>query len=86
MAEPAFGNGGFRYSGKSKSEVELVYSIYLPPQVQQLLAQLEAAAPHFESLPDDVEDGDRAQFFRGLLAPVRTLAAEGRVMWVQTDT
>ncbi len=85
MAEPAFGNAGFRYSGKSKGDVDLLYTIYLPPQVRQLLAQLEAVVPHFEALPDE-PDGERDQFFRGLLEPVRAIAAAGRVMWVQTDT
>ncbi len=85
MAEPHFGNAGFRYSGKSKSDVELMYTFYLPAQVKQLLAQLEKAAPHFETLPDE-EGGDRDQFFQGLLEPVKQIVAEGRVMWVQTDT
>jgi hypothetical protein len=85
MTEPKFGGSGFRYSGKSRGDIDLNYTFYLPPQVQQLLKQLEKAVPHFETLPED-EDGDRDQFFRGLLEPVRTLAAEGRVMWVQTDT
>lgn len=85
MAEPQFGNGGFRYSGKSKGDVELLYTFYLPAQVKQLLAQLEKTAPHFETLPVQ-EDGDRDQFFRGLLEPVKRIVAEGRAMWVQTDT
>src|SRR5947209_16181939 len=83
MAEPAFGNSGFRYSGKSRGELELMYTIHLPQQTQRLLHQLEKAVPHFESLPDE-EDGDRAQFFQGLLEPVRRIVASGRVMWVQT--
>ena len=86
MAEPKFGNSGFRSSGKSRGDLELIYTYYLPPQVQQLLQQLEKVAPKFEKLSDDDEEGDRAQFFTGLLEPVRRIAAEGRVMWVQTDT
>lgn len=85
MAEPQFGNAGFRYSGQSKGDVDLLYTFYLPAQVRQLLAQLEKAVPHFETLPED-EEGDRDQFFRGLLDPVKQIAADGRVMWVQTDT
>jgi hypothetical protein len=85
MAEPKFGNSGFRYSGKSRSPLELMYTMYLPAQVKTLLNQLEQAARHFETLPDE-EDGDRAQFFEGLLDPVRNLTEAGRVMWVQTDT
>lgn len=84
MAEPAFGNAGFRYTGKAKGDIDLLYTLYQPPQVRALLAQLEAAAPHFAALPDTA-DGERAQFERGLLAPVRAIAAAGRVMWVQTD-
>ncbi|MBN9521297.1 hypothetical protein J0H58_22715 [bacterium] len=85
MAEPAFGNAGFRYSGKSRGDIDLLYTIYEPPRVRLLLAQLEAVVPHFEALPDE-PDGERDQFFRGLLEPVRTIAAAGRVMWVQTGT
>lgn len=64
MAEPKFGNSGFRYSGKSRTELELLYTIHLPADVQKLLHQLETAVPYFETLPDD-EDGDRMQFFEG---------------------
>jgi hypothetical protein len=85
MAEPKFGNSGFRYSGKSKGDIDLMYSFYLPAQTQILLKQLEKAVPHFETLPDD-EDGDRDQFFRGLLEPAKRIVEAGRVMWVQTDT
>lgn len=85
MAEPNFGGSGFRYSGKSQGDIGLTYSFYLPAQTQQLLKQLEKAIPHFEKLPDD-DDGERAQFFEGLLEPVRKIIAEGRMMWVQTDT
>ena len=85
MAERKFGNSGFRYTGKSRGKINLMYSFYQPPQVVQLLAQLETAIPHFENLLGD-EGGNREQFFEGLLEPVRTLAAEGRVMWVHTDT
>lgn len=85
MAEPMFGNRGFRNSGKSRGDVELIYTIYLPQQSRQLLNQLEKAVPHFEALPDE-EDNERAQFFQGLLEPIRQIVAAGRVMWVQTDT
>lgn len=85
MAEPVFGNSGFRFTGKSSSDIDLMYSIHLPERTRELLAQLEAVVPHFEKLPD-VPDGDRDQFFRGLLEPVRRIVAAGRVMWVQADT
>jgi len=85
MAEPAFGNAGFRYSGASRSRLQLAYTLYPPADVERLRDQLEQVAPHFESLPDD-DMGTRAQFFDGLLEPVRKIAAAGRVMWVQTDT
>jgi hypothetical protein len=85
MAEPKFGNSGFRHSGKSRGDIQLMYTFYLPAQTEKLLRQLEKAVPHFETLPDE-EDGDRDQFFQGLLEPVRRIVAAGRVMWVQTDT
>jgi hypothetical protein len=85
MAGPGFGNGGFRYSGRARGEFDLMYTIHPPAQVRRLLGQLERAAPHFEALPA-VEYGDRDQFFRGLLEPVRRIAGAGRVMWVRTDT
>jgi hypothetical protein len=80
-----FGNGGFRYFGRSRSELELMYTAYLPPQTRQLLQQLDRVAPHFATLPDE-EGGERDQFFRGLLEPVRAIVGAGRVMWVLTDT
>lgn len=86
MAEPKFGNNGFRYSGKSRTDLELLHTIYLPADVEKLLQQLEDVLPHFESLPDEGADGNYAQFFEGLLEPVRRICAAGRVMWVQTDT
>jgi hypothetical protein len=85
MAEPKFGGSGFRYSGKSKGDIDLIYSWYTPEKVQTLLEQLEKVAPHFQTLPDKT-DGERQQFFQGLLEPVRKIAAAKRVMWVQTDT
>lgn len=86
MAEPMFGNSGFRYSGKSQTELELSYAVCLPAEVRDLQGQLEKAAAYFEALPDEEDDGNRAQFFEGLLEPVRRIAEAGRVMWVQTDT
>lgn len=80
-----FGNSGFRYSGKSKGDIDVIYSFYLPAETQALLKQLELVAPHFETLPDE-EGGEREQFFLGLLEPVRKIVEAGRVMWVQTDT
>ena len=80
-----FGNGGFRYSGRSRSQLELMYTVYLPPQTRHLLQQLDRVAPHFATLPDE-EGGERSQFFRGLLEPVRAIVGGGRVMWVLTDT
>ena len=85
MGEPVFGGSGYRYLGQPRGEQDLNYSIYLPEKTRQLLGQLESAASHFETLPDE-EDGDRDQFFRGLLEPVRIIVADNRVMWVQTGT
>jgi hypothetical protein len=85
MAEPRFGGSGFRYSGHARSELEFMYSLYLPPEVQELLRQLEKAAPYFELLPDE-EEGDRDQFFRFLMAPVRDTVERRRVLCIQTDT
>lgn len=85
MEESKFGCSGFRYSGKSRSKLNLMYSLYLPSQVQELLKQLETAAPHFEALPDE-EEGDRHQFFRFLLEPVRDAAMRARVLCIRTDT
>jgi hypothetical protein len=85
MAEPKFGNRGFRYSGKSRGDLELMYTLYLPQQVQLLLQQLEKVVPFFKTQSEEKE-GNRDQFFRGLLEPVRKISAKGRVMWVQTDT
>jgi hypothetical protein len=89
MAEPAFGNSGFR-NGKPQTDLESLYTIYRPAEVQKLLAQLERARPFFEAMDDDDEDDPLPeayeQFFDGLLEPVRKIAEEGRVMWVQTDT
>ena len=89
MAEPKFGGNGFRCSGKSRSDLEFAYTIYLPADVQKLLAQLEQAEPHFAALhedDDEPESEEHEQFFEGLLEPVRRIADAGRVMWVQTDT
>lgn len=85
MAEQPFGRAGFRHTGVSAGDLDLMYTVFLPDHVAQLLEELEAAAPHFETLPSTPE-GDRDQFFRGLLEPVRRIAAEDRVLWVQTDT
>ncbi|MEX2113003.1 MAG: hypothetical protein WD845_07440 [Pirellulales bacterium] len=90
MAEPQFGGSGFRNSRRSWSELELNYAFYPPADVQKLLAQLEGVRPHFEAPCDEDEDeewsDEQEQFFEGLLEPVRKIAEEGRVMWVQTDT
>lgn len=85
MAESSFGRAGYRYSGVSVTDVDLMYTVFEPDHVRDLLDELEAVAPHFEKLPATPE-GDRDQFFRGLLEPVRRAAADGRVLWVQTDT
>jgi hypothetical protein len=87
MAEPTFGSSGFRYFGKpsSKYGVYPMYSLFVPEQTRTLLSQLEAVEPFFASLPDE-EGSSREQFFEGLLPPVRHAAANGRVLWVQTDT
>jgi hypothetical protein len=85
MAEPIFGNKGFRYSGKSRTELDLHYSIHLPKEVQQLREQLEKVAPFFESMEDE-DSENREQFFDGLLEPVQNISDSGRVLWVQTDT
>ena len=85
MAEQPFGQAGFRHTSVSAGDLDLMYTVFLPDQVALLLEELEAAVPHFETLPATPE-GDRDQFFRGLLEPVRRIAAEDRVLWVQTDT
>jgi len=85
MTEATFGRAGFRYAGVSVTDLDLMFTVFEPDQVQLLLEELEAVAPHFETLPATPE-GDRDQFFRGLLEPVRRAAADGRVLWVQTDT
>jgi hypothetical protein len=85
MREPLFGNNGFRYHGKSQGDLEFMYSCYLPEEVLALRAELEAVASHFETLPEEPY-GERMQFFQGLLEPVRRVAQQGRVLWVQTDT
>lgn len=84
IAAPTFGHGGFRYFGKP-SEYEPIYTLFTPPRVNELLAQLERVKPHFASLPDR-EGSDREQFFEGLLPPVQHAAKTGRILWVQTDT
>jgi hypothetical protein len=91
MAEPTFGGSGFRYFGKpprkhwSRPTYSPMYSLFVPEQTRTLLSQLEAVEPFFASLPDE-EGSPREQFFEGLLPPVRHAAANGRVLWVQTDT
>src|SRR5262245_41744510 len=88
MAERNFGGGGFRCSGKARTDLELMYTIYLPAEVQKLLAQLEKARPHFEAMVNDDDDErvpeEYEEFFDGLLKPVRKIADAGRVMWVRT--
>lgn len=90
MAEPQFGGSGFRNSRKSWSELELNYAFYLPADVQKLLGQLEKARPYFDAMynedDDEPESEEHEQFFEGLLEPVRKIAEQGRVMWVETDT
>jgi hypothetical protein len=87
VAEPAFGNSGFRYFGKPTSDYSNypMYTLYTPDRARHLLAQLEEVEPHFRSLAGG-EGSVREQFFEGLLPPVRGAVARGRVLWVQTDT
>jgi hypothetical protein len=87
MAEPHFGGGGFRYFGKPATEYTVfpMYSLYTAERTRELLAELESVVPHFLALPEG-EGTERDQFFKGLLEPVRGVAAGGRVLWVQTDT
>ena len=87
MAEPAFGSSGFRFFGKPKIRYGNypMYSLFLPGQAAQLLAQLERVEPHFRSLPGG-EGTPHEQFFEGLLPAVRGAVESGRVLWVQTDT
>jgi hypothetical protein len=87
MAEPKFGGSAFRYFGKPSSRYEVypMYSLYTPEQTQKLLAELESVGPHFMTLPKG-EGSERDQFFEGLLGPVQQIVANGRVLWVQTDT
>lgn len=84
MAEPKFGNGGFRFFGKPTSEWNPfpMYTFYEPNRVRELLAQLEPIAPHFEEMGGEEQE----EFEEGLLIPVRNTAEAGRVLWVQTDT
>lgn len=84
MAEPRFGNSGFRYSGNPTSEWNPfpMYTFYEPPQVRELLAQLEPIAGWFEDQGGEEEE----EFMDGLLIPVRNTAEANRVLWVQTDT
>ncbi|MGC3961524.1 MAG: hypothetical protein QM813_27445 [Verrucomicrobiota bacterium] len=85
MAGRTFGQSGFRYSGKSKSPIEFMYSLFLPVQTQLLLNQLRVIAPHFEALPDE-KSQMADEFLEGLLEPVESIVDSGRVMWVQMDT
>ncbi len=84
MAEPSFGNSGFRYFGKPTSDWNPfpMYTFYEPQRVQELLAQLESVAPWFQSQGGETEE----EFVEGLLIPVRNTAAAKRMLWVQTDT
>ncbi|WP_166820213.1 hypothetical protein [Thalassoroseus pseudoceratinae] len=87
MAEPKFGNAGFRYFGKPESDWNPfpMYSFYLPEKSRELLAQLKQVEPHFRSLSqDEGEPGE--QFFKGLLPVVESVVEKNRVLWVQTDT
>jgi hypothetical protein len=89
MAEEKFGRGGFRNNGKSGTDLELMDTFYLPGEVQKLLSQLEKVRPHFDALrgeDDEPDPEEYEQFFQGLLEPVRKIADQGRVMWVQIDT
>jgi hypothetical protein len=87
MAEPIFGNSGFRYFGKPAAAYSLypMYSLFTREQTPALLSQLERVEPHFRSLPEGAES-PREQFFEGLLPVVREVVANDRVLWVQTDT
>ena len=87
MAEPSFGSSGFRYFGKPTSEYSNypMYSLFSADQARELLTQLQAVESHFASLPEG-EGSPREQFFEGLLPPVKDVVANGRVLWVQTDT
>lgn len=84
MAEPSFGNSGFRYFGKPTSDWNPfpMYTFYDPQRVQELLAQLDSVAPWFHSQGGETEE----EFVDGLLIPVRNTATAKRVLWVQTDT
>ena len=87
MAEPTFGSSGFRYFGRPTSRYANypMYSLFPPDQARQLLTQLEHVEPRFRSLPGG-EGSVHEQFFEGLLPTVRDAVANGRVLWVQTDT
>ena len=88
MQEPTFGSSGFRYSGELARDFGYCrnYSIFTPEQAVELYDQLQNVESHFDSLPDDGEDGFRAQFFQGLLGPVKYAAQNNRYLFVQTDT
>lgn len=87
MAEPAFGNSGFRSFGKPTCDYSNypMYTLYTPGRARKLLAQLEKVEPHFRPPPGG-EGSGREQFYEGLLPPMRGAVARGRVLWVQTDT
>lgn len=88
MAEPTFGNNGFRFTpkGPRMESYDPIYSFFLPDQCRELLRQLRSVEPHFASLPDKDEGSPREQFFEGLLPPVVDVVERNRVLWVQTDT
>lgn len=87
LAEPEFGNRGFRYFGKPSSRYPNypMYSLYFPEQTRRLLTQLKAVEPHFKAMADG-EGSPREQLFEGLLPPVQEAVAECRILWVRTDT
>ena len=87
MAEPVFGNGGFRYSGKPNDPDQPwpMYSLYPPEEAKKLLAQLEAIEPQMATLPEG-EFSPKEQFFEGLLPFVREMVQRGRMIYIQTDT
>ncbi|MEQ8210229.1 MAG: hypothetical protein RH917_10390 [Lacipirellulaceae bacterium] len=86
MAEPKFGNSGFRYHGKpSDGGVYPMYSVFAGEELSELATQVKSVESHFATL-EEGEDTPREMFFECLLPMVTGAVENDRVLWVQTDT
>lgn len=85
MAEPNFGNSGFRFFGKPTNEHNPfpMHSIHTPEETKELYKQLRSVQHQFG---DDVDLDTSEEFHEALLLPVQIAAENGRYLWVQTDT